>query len=73
MFWQASTEGQAVFDLLLKACNEVKWNGQSIIVHSNIKVDPPYKRGNCKLLNAGNVMHDASLDRVKRIVDTYYE
>lgn len=67
---KATPEGQAVFDRLLKACNEVKWNGESIIVLNNIKVDPPYKAGNCRLLKsvAGGVMHEGSLDRVKRIV-----
>lgn len=65
---KASPAGQAVFDRLLKACNEVKWNGESIIVLSNIKVDPPYSAENCKLLKSGGVMHEGSLDRVKRIV-----
>lgn len=69
---KASPEGQAVFDRLLKACNEVKWNGESILVLGNIKVDPPYRVDNCKLLRSGGVaatvMHEGSLDRVKRIV-----
>lgn len=66
---KASTEGQIVFERLLKACNEVKWNGESIIVLSNIQVDPPYKGDNCKLLSSsGGVMHEGSLERVKRIV-----
>lgn len=65
---KASPEGQAVFDRLLKACNEVKWNGESIIVLNNIKVDPPYSADNCRLVKSSGVMHEASLDRVKRIV-----
>ena len=65
---QASPEGQAVFDRLLKACNEVKWNKESIIVLNNIRVDPPYRVENCKLMKSGGVMHEGSLDRVKRIV-----
>ena len=65
---KASTEGQMVFDRLLKACNEVKWNGESIIVLNNIQVDPPYKGENCKLLSSGGIMHEGSLERVKRIV-----
>mmetsp|Transcript_12845 Transcript_12845/g.24113 ORF Transcript_12845/g.24113 Transcript_12845/m.24113 type:complete len:195 (+) Transcript_12845:474-1058(+) len=66
---KASTEGQIVFERLLKACNEVKWNGESIIVLNNIRVDPPYKGENCKLLSSsGGVMHEGSLERVKRIV-----
>jgi hypothetical protein len=66
---KASTEGQAVFDRLLKACNEVKWFGESIIVLSNIKVDPPYHSDNCKLLKS-SVKNEESLTRVKRIVDS---
>jgi hypothetical protein len=65
---KASPEGQAVFDRLLKACNEVKWNKESIIVLNNIRVDPPYRVENCKLMKSGGVMHEGSLDRVKRIV-----
>jgi len=67
---KASPEGQAVFDRLLKACNEVKWNGQAIIVLNQIRVDPPYRSENCKLLRAGggDVMNEGSLERVKRIV-----
>lgn len=68
---QASSEGQAVFDRLLKACNEVKWKGESIIVLNQIRVDPPYKGVNCNLLQAGGsdrVLNEGSLDRVKRIV-----
>lgn len=67
---KASPEGQAVFDRLLKACNEVKWSGQAIIVLSQIKVDPPYRGENCKLLKAGggDVLNEESLERVKRIV-----
>ena len=68
---QASSEGQAVFDRLLKACNEVKWKGESIIVLNQIRVEPPYKGENCNLLQAGGsdrVLNEGSLDRVKRIV-----
>ncbi len=64
-------EGQTVFDRLLKACNEVKWNGESIIVLNQIKVDPPYRGENCKLLQTGGpegVLDEGSLERVKRIV-----
>lgn len=67
---EASPEGQAVFERLLKACNEVKWSGKTIIVLSQIRVDPPYKGENCKLLQTGDggVMNEGSLDRVRRIV-----
>jgi hypothetical protein len=66
---QASPEGQKVFDRLLKACNEVKWKGESIIVLNQINVDPPYKPENCKLLQSSDVVLDeGSLERVKRIV-----
>jgi hypothetical protein len=55
-----------VFDRLLKACNEVVWKGESIIVLNQIQVDPPYSQENCKLLQAGSAQ--GSLDRVQKIV-----
>lgn len=55
-----------VFDRLLKACNEVVWKDESIIVLQTIKVDPPYKQENCQLLQAGS--GQGSLDRVQKIV-----
>lgn len=68
---KASLEGQIVFDRLLKACNEVIWNGESIIVLNQIKVEPPYNEENCVLLQTGGpdrVLNEDSLERVKRIV-----
>ena len=67
---KASPAGQAVFDRLLKACNEVAWSGESIIVLSQIKVDPPYSSDNCKLIYTGGDvnLNEGSLERVKRIV-----
>lgn len=60
-----------MFDRLLKACNEVVWQDQSIIVLNHIHVDPPYTIENCKLLaeDSGATGHDEkSLERVKNIV-----
>lgn len=60
-----------MFDRLLKACHEVKWDGESILVLGQIKVDPPYKSDNCYLLkNAGGDvnLNEGSLERVRRIV-----
>lgn len=71
---KASAEGQAVFDRLLKACNEVVWRDESIFVLNQIRVDPPYNKENCKLLvtansaDAGGSLNEGSLDRVKKIV-----
>jgi len=67
---KATPEGQAVFDRLLKACNEVMWKDESIFVLNQIRVDPPYTKDNCKLLVAGNTgsLNEGSLDRVKKIV-----
>lgn len=49
--------GQAVFDRLLKACNdEVVWDGQSIIVLNQVRIDPPYKRENCSLVQQTKTM-----------------
>ena len=70
-FYQATPEGQLVFDKLLKACNEVVWKGESIIVLKEIRVDPPYKPDNCSLIKGGSGGLDAhSLERVKKIVST---
>jgi hypothetical protein len=68
MIFQASPKGQVVFDRLLKACNEVVWKGESIIVLKQIQVDPPYAQENCKLLQAGSAQAGGSLDRVQKIV-----
>eukprot|EP00978_Attheya_sp_CCMP212_P034999 scaffold150026_cov62-Attheya_sp.AAC.2 len=69
---KATPEGQAVFDRLLKACNEVVWRGESIIVLNQIRVNPPYGKEDCKLLSstggATGALHEGSLDRVKKIV-----
>lgn len=66
---KASTEGQAVFDRLLKACNEVVWKEESIYVLNQIRVDPPYTKDDCKLLaGPGGSLNEGSLDRVKKIV-----
>jgi hypothetical protein len=68
---KASPEGQVVFDRLLKACNEVVWEGESIKVLSQIMVHPPYGSGNCNLIqNSGGdvALNEGSLERVKRIV-----
>ena len=70
---QASPEGQAVFDRLLKACGEVVWKGDttSILVLSQIQVDEPYQPENCKIISStgkNSGLEDRSLDRVKKIV-----
>jgi len=68
---KASPFGQAVFDRLVKACNEVVWRGESIIVLNHIRVDPPYAKQDCKLLTGtgeGGSLNEGSLDRVKMIV-----
>jgi len=58
-----------MFDRLLKACKEVEWSGESILVLEQIRVDPPYSTNDCKLLQrTGDALHEASLERVKRIV-----
>jgi hypothetical protein len=60
-----------MFDRLLKACNEVIWKGESIIVLNQIQVDPPYAKDDCKLLKAASgasTQGASSLDRVQKIV-----
>lgn len=56
-----------MFDRLLKACNEVVWEGESILVLNQIQVDPPYKQENCKIITKSRGA-DGSLERVKKIV-----
>ncbi|CAB9515743.1 expressed unknown protein [Seminavis robusta] len=63
----ATPQGQAIFDRLLKACNEVTWEGKSILVLGQIQVDPPYAQENCKVISKGSGA-EGSLDRVKKIV-----
>mmetsp|Transcript_11332 Transcript_11332/g.17317 ORF Transcript_11332/g.17317 Transcript_11332/m.17317 type:complete len:208 (+) Transcript_11332:215-838(+) len=72
---QASPEGQKIFDKLLKACNEVSWKGESIIVLGEIRVDPPYTSNDCTLLmgvvgkgGGSGGLGGHSLERVKNIV-----
>jgi hypothetical protein len=68
---KASSEGQKIFDKLLKACNEVEWVGESILVLKEICVDPPYAADNCSLINnrnGGGGLDVHSLERVKKIV-----
>jgi len=70
---KASPVGQAVFDRLVKACNEVVWRGESILVLNQIRVDAPYGKEDCKLLmdsgaSGGSALNEGSLERVKMIV-----
>jgi len=67
---KATPEGQSLFQRLLKACNEVVWSGEAILVLNQIRVDPPYGSENCVLFNKGGdeVLNEGSLERVKRIV-----
>jgi len=67
---QAPPKGQIVFDRLLKACNEVVWKNESIIVLDSIKVDPPYTHDDCKLLQPAGSGQQGSLDRVQKIVSS---
>jgi hypothetical protein len=67
---QATPEGQAVFDRLLKACGVVVWKEESILVLNQIQVDAPYSSEHCKIVQrkGNNALEDASLERVKKIV-----
>ncbi|VEU38046.1 unnamed protein product [Pseudo-nitzschia multistriata] len=66
---KALPKGQLVFDRLLKACNEVVWKSNSIVVLDSIVVDPPYTQGDCKIL-AKAPGKQGSLDRVQKIVSS---
>lgn len=65
---KATPLGQKIFDKLLKACNEVSWNEQSILVLNHIRVDPPYAPENCILIDKSGGLDEHSLERVKKIV-----
>ena len=72
---QVTPEGQDVFDRLLKACGEVIWKDESIIVLNQIQVDPPYGPDNCQILSGSKLQQGGStgsaqegLDRVRKIV-----
>jgi len=67
---KASPAGKKIFDKLLKACNEVVWKGESILVLKEIRVDPPYTADKCSLINTANSggLGEHSLERVKKIV-----
>merc|ERR1712238_437669 len=67
---KASLEGQKTFDKLLKACYEVEWKGESILVLGEIRVDPPYTPNKCSLINTASSggLGENSLERVKKIV-----
>jgi len=67
---KADPKGQLVFDCLLKACNEVVWKNESILVLDSIKVDPPYTQEDCKLLKPSASGQQGSLDRVQKIVSS---
>lgn len=58
-------EGQQIFDRLVKACNEVVWKGESIVVLNQVRVDPPYRSEDCKVIDKAM---GGNLERVKRIV-----
>ena len=65
---QATPQGQKIFDKLLKACNEVSWQGESILVLNHIRVDPPYAPEHCTLVDRSGGLDQHSLERVKKIV-----
>jgi len=68
---QASPKGQACFDRLLKACNDVVWKEQSILVLNQVQVDPPYAPETCKIVQRNTnkkSLEDGSLERVRKIV-----
>eukprot|EP00804_Cyclotella_cryptica_P015687 CCRYP_018921-RA/>CCRYP_018921-RA protein AED:0.19 eAED:0.19 QI:300/1/1/1/1/1/2/1176/212 len=65
---KATPAGQKIFDKLLKACNEVVWDGESILVLNHIRVDPPYTPEKCNLVDRSGGLDDHSLERVKKIV-----
>mmetsp|Transcript_20668 Transcript_20668/g.26736 ORF Transcript_20668/g.26736 Transcript_20668/m.26736 type:complete len:179 (+) Transcript_20668:253-789(+) len=64
---KASPAGQAIFDRLVKACNDVVWKGERIVVLNQVRVEPPYGINDCSLITTGN-LNEGSLERVKKIV-----
>ncbi|CAN0099303.1 unnamed protein product, partial [Discosporangium mesarthrocarpum] len=46
----ASKEGQKLFDAFAKTLS-CEWDGESIVVLSSVKIDPPYQAVNCSSLD----------------------
>jgi len=66
---RASPEGQKVFDTLLRACHDVVWKGDAILVLGEIRVDPPYTAERCSRVREGLAGFDEDgLERIKKIV-----
>lgn len=38
---------QKLFDTINKTFNDVKWDGQTIVVMGDLKIEPPYKESTC--------------------------
>eukprot|EP00904_Undaria_pinnatifida_P004365 jgi/Undpi1/1392/HiC_scaffold_11.g04784.m1 len=61
----ASNEGQAIFDLFTKTL-ECDWSGQSIIILSSVRIDPPYTARECRSLDGDQPGMDRALLMVSR-------
>jgi len=62
-----SREAQEVFDWFMKTL-PVYWDGQSIIVNSSVRVDPPYAVENCK---APRDKQQAEV-QIRKVLEGYY-
>ncbi|XP_041365454.1 protein LSM12 homolog [Gigantopelta aegis] len=63
-------EGQRLFWAIVKTINDVRWDGQKIIVMDEVTIQPPYKVENC--ISQSNESGRA-LDHVKKIVDKFLQ
>lgn len=66
---KASARGQQVYDMLYRACADVLWKDETIVVLSQYEVEPPYLPENCKMVvgETKKSLHEG-LERVKKIV-----
>ncbi|CAM9780966.1 unnamed protein product [Chrysoparadoxa australica] len=60
----ASSEGQALFDALAKTM-ECDWEGESIRVYDQVRIDPPYTPADCTSLDGIK----QALQRVQKVLE----
>ncbi|ELU10334.1 hypothetical protein CAPTEDRAFT_176694 [Capitella teleta] len=60
-------QAQKLFLVITKTINEVKWDGQDIVILDTVTIKPPYEVGNCSGKEGDN-----TLTHVRKIVDKFY-
>ena len=65
-----SAEGQFIFDQIFKTIGDTKWVAKDIIILDDVKVQPPYKVEDIKVLHEGS---NQSITLIQRIVERSWE